>query len=231
MSSKDGIKRAVAAPTSAWHARRRFAAFFALAWACAGGGHAYAQASVETASERAILRPSKVRIYDLSLLDERGKKIRFHSDLLKGKTVVMGFFYTSCQYICTMQGELFSRLQAGLGDRLGRDVHLVLVSMDPAADTPRRLRKWGAKYGIRPGWTLVTGDPNELTNILLAFTGNMAGKVEMHSSTLFIQDGATGSWFTTEGLPKPEALIKAIDDLGEGKTAPNRSSAQSNKRG
>lgn len=217
MSTRDEIKGAVAAPTSAWPAIRRFAAFFTLACACAWGARAYAQASVETAPERAILRPSKVRIYDLNLLDERGKKIRFHSDLLKGKTVVMGFFYTSCQYICTMQGELFSRLQAELGDRLGRDVHLVLVSMDPAADTPRRLRRWGAKYGIRRGWTLVTGDPNELTNILLAFTGNMAGKVEMHSSTLFIHDGADGSWFTTEGLPKPEALIKAIDDLAGGR--------------
>lgn len=107
----------------------------------------------------AILRPTKVRVYDLRLLDERGKKIRFHSDLLKGKTVVMGFFYTICEFICTMQGQLFSRLQSRLGDRLGKDVHLVLVSMDPATDTPRRLREWGAKYGVRPGWTLVTGDP------------------------------------------------------------------------
>ncbi len=38
----------------------------------------------------------KVRIPDLVLHDQEGRKVRFYSDLIKGKVVVLSFFYTNC---------------------------------------------------------------------------------------------------------------------------------------
>src|SRR5215218_4463616 len=49
-----------------------------------------------------------VKIPDLVLLDQDGRKVRFYSDLIKDKVIVLSFFYTSCTYICTMQGKVFS---------------------------------------------------------------------------------------------------------------------------
>src|SRR5689334_16427719 len=112
----------------------------------------------------------KVKIPDLDVRDQDGRKLRFYSDLIKDKVVVLSFFYTSCTYSCTMQGQTFSKLQTLLGDRLGKSVFLISVSTDPAKDDPEQLKSWGKRYDVQSGWTLVTGNPAEMNRLLLPFT-------------------------------------------------------------
>src|SRR5215510_1800366 len=107
------------------------------------------------------LRGAKITIPDVVLRDQEGRKVRFYSDLIKDKVVVLSFFYTSCNYSCTMQGQTFSKLQSLLGDRLGKSVFLISVSTDPAKDTPQLLKAWGKRYDVQSGWTLATGKPAE----------------------------------------------------------------------
>src|SRR5687768_7325608 len=37
---------------------------------------------------------------DVELLDQDGRKVRFYTDLLKGKTVVVNSFFTTCTSVC-----------------------------------------------------------------------------------------------------------------------------------
>src|SRR5688572_6035180 len=76
------------------------------------------------------IRGPKLKIPDLVLHDQDGKKVRFYSDLIKDKVVVLSFFYTSCTYTCTLQGKVFSELQSLLGERLGKSVFLISVTID-----------------------------------------------------------------------------------------------------
>lgn len=152
----------------------------------------------------------KVKIPDLDVQDQDGRKIRFYSDLIKDKVVVLSFFYTSCTYSCTMQGKTFSKLQSLLGDRLGESVFLISVTIDPARDDVARLKSWGKRYDVRAGWTLVTGKEAELNKLLVPFTGNRAGS-EMHMPSTFVGNAKTGVWTSASGVFDPEMLLKAVD--------------------
>jgi cytochrome oxidase Cu insertion factor (SCO1/SenC/PrrC family) len=152
----------------------------------------------------------KVKIPDLVLRDQEGRKVRFYSDLIKGKIVVLTFFYTSCTYTCTMQGRTFSKLQSLLGERLGKSVFLISVTTDPVGDTPEKLKAWAMRYNVKPGWTLVTGDQTEMNKLLIPFTGNSAGG-GMHLPVTFIGNDTRGLWTSAAGVFAPEDLLKAVD--------------------
>jgi protein SCO1 len=158
------------------------------------------------------IRGVKVSLPDLVLRDQDGRKVRFYSDLIKDKVVVLSFFYTSCTSSCPMQGKILSELQRLLGDRLGESVFLISVSTDPAKDGLQQLKTWAMRYKARPGWSLVTGDPAEMNNLLVPLIGNKAGS-GMHLPVIFIGNDKKGVWTGGAGTFAPEELLKTIDYL------------------
>lgn len=150
---------------------------------------------------------------DLKLIDHHGNNVNFYSDLIKGKVVVISFFFTSCTYICLRQGEVFSKLQADLGDKLGKEVFLISVTMDPETDTPERLKQWGEQYGVRSGWTLVTGKKEDMKKLVGHLTGDPLGKIDLHSSYVYIGNDKTNNWTTSYGLGEPSALARIIAEI------------------
>jgi protein SCO1/2 len=152
----------------------------------------------------------KIKIPDVMVRNQDGQEVRFYSDLIKDKIVVLSFFYANCTYICTRQGKAFSELQSLLGDRLGKSVFLISVSTDPVQDNPQQLKSWGARYKLQRGWTLVTGDEAEMNKLLLPFTGAKAGG-GMHVPATFIANDKKGLWTSAVGFFTPADLLKAVD--------------------
>jgi protein SCO1/2 len=150
---------------------------------------------------------------DLVLLDQDGHSTRFYTDLIKGKSVILSFFYTTCSYMCTRQGKVFSELQTELGDRLGKDIFLISVTMDPETDTPERLRNWGKQYGQRKGWTMVTGGKVEMEKLVGHLTGNPLGRLEMHAPFVYLGNDKKNKWTATFGLAAPKTLLKQIEEM------------------
>lgn len=150
---------------------------------------------------------------DLILLDQNGRRVRFYSDLIKDKVVLISFFYTSCTYTCPMQGKVFSDLQAELGERLGKEVFLISVTMDPETDRPEQLKRWGAQQGLRKGWTLVTGGKEEIGKLVGHLTGNPLGRVELHSPFIYIGNDRKNNWAAIYGLAVPKKLAKKIEKM------------------
>ena len=147
-------------------------------------------------------------IPDVTVVDQNGKTIRFHHDLVKGKIVAINFIFTSCTTICTPMGANFAALQKLLGDRT--DVVLISVSIDPTNDTPKRLKAWSARFNAKPGWTLVTGEPSELERIAKAL-GAYSGSALNHSPVAVIGNDASGKWTRVNGLVPPAKLVTMID--------------------
>ena len=56
----------------------------------------------------------------------------------RGRTVVMTFVYSTCEDTCPAQVQSIR----GALDRLGRDVPVLAVSVDPRNDTPARARRF-----------------------------------------------------------------------------------------
>jgi protein SCO1/2 len=161
------------------------------------------------------IRGVKVRVPDVVLRDQEGRPVRFYSDLIKDKVVVLSFFYTSCAYTCGLQGKTFSKLQSLLGERLGKSVFLISVTIDPAKDDPLKLKAWGQRYNLQPGWTLVTGEEAEMNKILVPFVGVPAGGT-MHFPATFIGNDRKGSWTSVGGILAPGELKDAVDFISRG---------------
>jgi protein SCO1/2 len=136
--------------------------------------------------------------------------VRFYTDLVKGKVVVVNFIFTTCTTICPPLGATFARVQRELGERAGRDVRLISVSVDPATDTPERLKGWGAKFKAGPGWTLVTGAKPQV-DALLSALGAATASPQDHSPTVLVGNDAAGQWTRAYGLARPAVLIGLID--------------------
>jgi len=141
-----------------------------------------------------------------------------YSDLVQGKTVAINFIFTTCTTICPPLGATFARVQRELGERAGRDVHLISVSVDPANDTPERLKAWGAKFKAAPGWTFVTGAKPEIDELLRALAASTA-RPEDHSPTVLVINDQKGLVTRTYGLARPSQIMKVIDDAIAGVVA------------
>src|SRR6185369_3062301 len=166
----------------------------------------------------------KMNIPDIEVLDQNGRKIHFYTDLVKGQTVVINFIFTTCTTICPPLGATFARVQKELGDKVGRDVRLISISVDPATDTPERLKAWGAKFHAGDGWTFVTGDKPQVDELLRAL-GASSARREDHSPTVLIGNDTTGTWTRTYGLAQVSQLVQIINTTSPAKAAAEDSPA------
>ena len=164
-----------------------------------------------------VTAPRKMIIPDVVVLDQDGKVVHFYSDLIKGKTVAINFIFTTCTTICPPLAATFARVQREMGDKVGRDVHFISISVDPVTDTPERLKAWGAKFKAGAGWTFVTGDKQEMDKLLNAL-GASVSRREDHSPTVIVGNDLKGVWTRTYGLAKTAQLVGLIQNVMEGKT-------------
>src|SRR5215813_6208884 len=103
---------------------------------------------------------------DVQLVNQNGEKMRFYSDLLQGKTVIINSFFATCQGSCLPITRNLEKVQEALGDRLGKDARIISISVDPTVDTPAELKAFGKKFHARPGWYFMTG-PKENVDFVL----------------------------------------------------------------
>lgn len=160
---------------------------------------------------------NKMRIPDVNVLDQHGNALHFYTDLIKDKTVAINFIFTNCATICPPLGATFARLQREMGDRIGKDVHLISISVDPLTDTPERLKAWGAKFKAAPGWTFVTGEKQEMDKLLNAL-GAAVSKREDHSPAMIVGNDSKGVWTRAYGLAKIPQIVGVIDNVTAGRT-------------
>jgi cytochrome oxidase Cu insertion factor (SCO1/SenC/PrrC family)/DNA-binding beta-propeller fold protein YncE len=158
----------------------------------------------------------KMMIPDVEVLDQDGNALHFYRDLIKDKTVAINFIFTNCTTICPPLAATFARVQKDMGDKVGKDVHFISISVDPLTDTPERLKAWGAKFKAGAGWTFVTGEKQEMDKLLNAL-GAAVSKREDHTPAMIIGNDAKGVWTRTYGLAKTGQIVGLILDVMAGK--------------
>lgn len=159
----------------------------------------------------------KMIIPDVNVLDQEGNSLHFYSDLIKNKTVAINFIFTNCTTICPPLAATFARVQKEFGEKVGKDVHFISISVDPLTDTPERLKAWGAKFKAGAGWTFVTGEKQEMVKLLNAL-GAAVSKREDHTPAMIIGNDSKGIWMRTYGLAKTSQIVGLILDVMAGKS-------------
>ncbi|TFG59077.1 MAG: SCO family protein [Deltaproteobacteria bacterium] len=146
---------------------------------------------------------------DLPLLTQDGKEVHFYTDMLKGKVVLISFICTNCTEVCPILMPILVRIQELLGDRSGRDVSLISISVDPEDDTPEELKEYGKKYGAKPGWTFLTGKKENIDWVVYKL-GQYAEDFEDHSMLFLVGDVKNARWAKMRGDMPPETIAARL---------------------
>ena len=155
---------------------------------------------------------AKVKLLDLELIDKDGKAVRFESEAVAGRIVAIDFIYTTCTTICPVLSALMAQVQDGLGARLGEEVRLISISIDPTRDTPRRLADYAKKFGAGPGWVWLTGEKRKVDQVLIELGAYTPDFID-HPPMLVIGDAARGTWSRHVGLPNPDDIVARLEKL------------------
>jgi len=154
---------------------------------------------------------------NLPVTVQDGRQVHFYRDLLAGKTVVVHSFFATCHGVCpTMLGKMRG-LQDALGDRLGKDVFLISITVDPTADTASKLNEVANSLSAKPGWTFVSGEQRAIDWILYRLGQYFPAK-EDHSTMLLIGNETAGVWskmHTSEPLSKILGMVESVSKEGE----------------
>jgi protein SCO1/2 len=118
-----------------------------------------------TPSKSNHLTRSKSAFPNVPLVTHEGKVVRFYDDLIKNKTVMINFMYARCGDICPGMTANLRFVQKEFGDRLGRDIFMYSISLDPEHDTPEILKAYVELFQIKSGWTFLTGKKTDIEEL------------------------------------------------------------------
>jgi len=158
---------------------------------------------------------TSMRIPDVTVRDQNGKSLNFYTDLVKGKVVAINFVFTTCTTICPPLTATFRRVQQQLAEQ-NSPVQLISISVDPAIDTPERLRDFAAKFKVEPGWAFVTGTTSDINSLLQQLGVAVTNKND-HTPMILIGNDEAGYWTRAYGLSSPTSLVKLINDAANRK--------------
>ncbi len=124
----------------------------------------------------------------VSLLDQNGNRVSLAS--FKGKPVLIDFVYTSCPGPCSVLTSKLVSVAQDLGPRLGKQVQMISITLDPERDSPKVLKEYAWRLGAdRPGWKFLTGTPQEIDQVLAPYKVRRMKEADgsvTHMETLFL---------------------------------------------
>lgn len=202
----------------------------ALVGALAATAGAYAAEDHKHHQPPTAEKPSSVRVkYDDAVLtDQNGRQIKFKTDVIGDKIVVIDFVYTTCTTVCPVLTALMAKVQGELGEEALAEVQFISVTVDPARDTPARLKEYAAKYGAKPGWVWLTGPTGRVNAVLKGF-GAYAPNFEDHPPLVLVGDARSGQWTRFFGFGDPKDLLAKIRDLRDARAGAHEGHAATAK--
>jgi len=156
---------------------------------------------------------------DLKVVTNEGREVRFYSDLLKDRTVLISFYYLDCGTVCPLQNKILAELQNLLGDRLGRDIAILSISVDPARDTPALVAAYGRAWNAKPGRLFLTGSRINVDWINYKLGGYVEDPTT-HKTTYLLGNVKSGHWMTVRPDTKARVLADNLLKLAEENHAP-----------
>ena len=152
---------------------------------------------------------------NFELLTHEGKAVRFYDDLIHGKIVAINMMYADCSGICPAMTTNLLKVQRSLGDRVGRDIFMYSLTLQPQHDTPAVLNDYVRMHGVGAGWTFLTGKPAEV-EILRRRLGFVDPDPRLdrdktnHTGMIVFGNEPRDSWAACPALGPAEQIVKSI---------------------
>jgi cytochrome oxidase Cu insertion factor (SCO1/SenC/PrrC family) len=168
-------------------------------------GHASAAPEAAAAQPAGGTRDAQTWFTDTPLQDQNGNTLRFYSDALQNRVVLLNVIFTSCNDACPLITRKLKEVREVLGDKADGITFISLTS-DPLRDTPAVLKAYTLKQGVDgPHWLFLTGDKAQI-DLVLSRIGQILPSPEQHSTQLIVGDVANKRWSKI----RPDAPAAAI---------------------
>ena len=155
----------------------------------------------------------------LPLTDAHGA--RYDWQALRGKARVVSMFYTSCQFVCPLIVDAGKAIENRLTPTQQQRLGIVLISMDPARDTPVALRRLETARALDPArWTLAApaaDDVRAVAGVLGVRYRQLSTGDFNHSTVLVLLDRDGRALARTEqvgSVPDPQFLAAVRAAVG-----------------
>ena len=154
-------------------------------------------------------------LLNVSLLTHENRVVRFYDELVKDKVVIINFMYAECEGICPGITMNLAKVQKLLGRRVGHDIFMYSITLEPVHDTPTVLAEYRREHGVRPGWTFLTGQPADVERLRrsLGFVdpdpevdkdkANHIGNVRYGNEPLML-------WAACPGMADPAWIVESL---------------------
>ena len=137
---------------------------------------------------------------------------------LKGKNLVMVMIFTSCRTACPILVGDMKKIHAKIEKNKLKDTSLVLISIDPANDTPEVLKKFAAERNMdQAPWIFLRSDEEstrEFANVLAVKYKKISPIEFSHSNiiSVFNRNGELVSQEEGSGI-NSDAVAKTVNEL------------------
>jgi len=153
---------------------------------------------------------------NIELVTHAGRRVRFYDDLVKGRVVAINFMFATCRAACPASTQHLVEVQQALGDRMGRDVTFLSISLDPEHDTPEVLRGYAEAHGAGPGWYFLTGKRDDIEMLRRKLGAYELDPVidadrRQHTGLVILGNEPVGRWKAISALVKPVRIRQAIE--------------------
>jgi protein SCO1/2 len=139
----------------------------------------------------------------LTLVDQKGRPFRFAET--HGRVAAVQFLYTRCPLpeVCPRLAATFGSMARRFSNRLGKDLLLLSVTLDPAHDTPQVISRYASLWRADgEHWRFLTGSQAQVREVASRF-GIVYWPEEgviTHTSSIGILDQAGRLRAMVEGL-------------------------------
>ncbi|MDP1553937.1 MAG: SCO family protein, partial [Hyphomonas sp.] len=171
---------------------------------------------VESRDIAASNSDTKAREYftDTVLRSHTGEALKFYSDVLEGRTVIISFMFTSCEDACPLINATLQRLQERLKDRMGKDIFIVSITVDPTVDSAAVLAGYRKQYRAGPGWLFLTGSEKNIETVSTRM-GQVFDK-EAHLTALLVGNTKSARWRKIPAHLSDTVIATQVKDIADG---------------
>lgn len=179
-------------------------------------GHAAPAPAADAASTAAApttgTRDARTWFTDTPLQDQNGQTLRFYSDVLENRVVLLNVIFTHCEDACPLITRKLREVRQALGAQ-AEQVTFISLTSDPLRDTPAVLKAYSLKQGADdPQWLFLTGDKAQM-DLVLSRIGQIIPSPEQHSTQLIVGDVANKRWSKIRPDAPPAAIAQRLQLL------------------
>lgn len=186
-----------------------------LTWSAAPASDAAAAVQTSVATLTSTEEGARQYFTDLELVTQNGQTVRFYTDVLKDRVVLINFIFTHCQDACPLISKKLLETRGLLDEATSGRVYFISISIDPERDTPEALVEFATKFKLTDdNWVFLTGETQNVEHIVKKL-GQYNENVEEHSTLILAGNVNKRHWVKIPPTTPPVGIAEKLRSLTE----------------